>query len=180
MRSLYTVAALLAVASAQSSYDSLFRTPPRNSNYYSKPSQYSARPTTPRSTASSYNPTHSHTHPHLSPSYPYPAPVPKVPEKPLHEHDSSMLHENPWDQCKRDIASSQMTFADVSEDCNEAVDGLPALSAQLDSLTATLAGEDTEAISTDVAANLVRNSEQTLNLGSFKDNVTDILDSLQT
>jgi len=60
--------------------------------------------------------------------------VPKVPEKPLHEHDSSMLHENPWDQCKRDIATSQMNFETVSEDCNESVDGLSGLQAQLSGL----------------------------------------------
>jgi len=90
-----------------------------------------------------------------------------------------MLHENPWDQCKRDIASSQMSFADVSEKCNEAVDGLPALAAQLNGLISTLEDENTETTSLDVVANLIKNREQTGNLESFKENVTDILDSLQ-
>ena len=148
MRTLFTVAALAAISEAQyrpaqMTYDSLFRNKPSAPTY--QPPSAPARPTNHYSPPA---PRPSNFHPHLHPSYPYPKPVPQP--KPVHKHDNSIIHENPWDQCKRDIATTQNEVEHVANTCE--LDSINSIMASL--MSYNMLVEDAETAGTDIGTDL--------------------------
>ena len=67
-----------------------------------------------------------------------------------HKHDNSIIHENPWDQCKRDIATTQNEVEHVANTCE--LDSINSIMASL--MSYNMLVEDAETAGTDIGTDL--------------------------